>query len=674
MKKHMILGLGLAALVGLPVAADGIRLNPLFSDGAVLQRDRSVPVWGETAPNSHLSVTLAGETVYGASGRNGRFQLDLPPQPAGGPYELIVSNLSSRTAVAVRDVRLGEVWLASGQSNMEFKMMQSGQVEDFEAGCPDPSLVRMLLVEQNASGLVEDDVFTPGWKIAKGHDLQQFSAVAAWHALALQRRLGCAVGVINSSWGGTPIEAWTSRGTLEADPANAKALADYDALRRQRARWERVSLGRRQGSYFTDEQLREYYREFTHGFPSEGGFEKGWAATDFDDGAWRGFSVPGNWSRIIDGNGVVWVRKTVEIPAGWSGKALTLRTGGIDKCDVTYFNGVEVGRTGVSYDETKWNVPRAYAVPAELVRPGRAVIAIRAYSFIFDGGFVGLPRDFRLETSDGETLSLAGECRLACETNWGWARAPGDAEQLGPGHSHTPYILYDAMIRPLLPYAIRGVIWYQGEANAGDLASSAHYERQMRDLVADWRAAWADPSMPFAWVQLSSFGAEGEYVDGSCWARLRTSQARAVEATPNTGMAVSLDVGNPQDIHPHDKRTVGERLAAWALKTVYGETATPVSPTFRSMTRRGAALELVFDDGGAPLKLAEGPSGFAVSADGRTFSPAAAALDGSVIRVTSESVAAPRFVRYAWADSPTARAVSNAAGHALGTFEAGLAE
>jgi sialate O-acetylesterase len=348
-------------------------------------------------------------------------------------------------------------------------------------------------------------------------------------------------------------------------------------------------------------------------------------------------------------SGVFWFRKTIDVPAAWAGKPLSLRIGAVDKQDVTYFNGEKVGSTGKGVDVSCWNVQRDYQVPGHLVKAGLNVIAVRAYSFVFAGGMIGPAALMRVvpATGLGDALPLDGTWRYQMEHNLGLTQPP--LQPQGPNNPHSPYILHDTMIAPLQPYAIRGAIWYQGESNAG---RANEYRSLLTDMVRSWRSGWGQGDFPFIQVQLANFKAAQDYEPASSWALLREAQTGLL-SEPNTGMAVAIDIGDAADIHPTNKLDVGHRLAQWALAKTYGKSIVPSGPMYRSMTIEGSKIRLYFDHIGAGLHC-DGPAlrTFVVAGVDRLFRTANAVIEGQTVVVSSAEVPEPVAVRYAWADNP----------------------
>ncbi len=648
-----------------------IQLASIFTDGAVLQRRIPIAVFGKTEPNTFVKCTLDGHVMFGAAGLDGSFLLRMNPLEAGGPFTLAVENLGTGEKTELHDVMIGEVWLASGQSNMEYHMETSaGQMKEFIAENRNPSMLRMFTVKRRASAAPENKL-TGKWEYSTPEHLGPFSAVASWFGKKLHDTLNVPVGIIHSSWGGTIIEAWTSRSTLLANPDYAPTVAKYEAGLDNPECWEYdLDTPGPAGGEITQKQ----FSELCEPDPGDDGFKLGYARPDFDDSRWKIMDIPGSWKIAGIGlNGAVWARLHISVPRSMIGKKCVLHTGGIDKVDRTWFNGTEVGATlgTKTFEDTVWNVPRKYPVPAELNRSAAAVVAIRAFSFAFDGSFNGHAEDWFLECPEtGETVNFAGEARAFQSVDQG-NRAFGTSARSMPGTPNTPYILFDSMIRPLIPYSIRGAIWYQGENNAGVPSEIPAYERKMCGMIRDWRFHWGEGDFPFILTQLANYQQPLPYNKTSAWAVMRDVQRRAAAETPNTGMAVITDVGEAADIHPRDKRTPGCRLAAWALKNTYALPGIALSPLPRGAVCEGAAIRIFFENCDGGLRLAP-VHGFYIADERKKFVPADARVEGESLVLSSKEIPSPAFVRYAWADNPSQQGFSNGAGLPASPFEIGV--
>lgn len=640
-----------------------MKLGSLFSDGAVFQRRQPLPVWGKTAPDTVVKASIAGCSAYGVSSSSGDFLIRFAPvDKTGGPHTLTVENISSGERAEVKNILFGEVWLASGQSNMEFHADWSPQLADFLKTCRTPDEIRMITVPKCATTARQTE-FKGEWLPATAKNVPPLSAVALWFALFLHEQLRVPVGIIHSSWGGTRIEAWTSRERLMRNPELAPAFTEYEQTLPEASGWLAAGPGCTPSSR---------YGTVLRGDPGNRGEKSGWASPDFDDSAWCDFEVPGSWTeRKLAGNGAVWIRRGINLPDGWEKENLILELGPVDKHDVTYINGVTAGATGSGFDECFWNVPRSYSVPPRLLCKGRNMLAIRAFSFLHDGAFRGGARAYRLYPEGRPELAifLAGNWKFQVETDFGKVPPTPEVMAAGPGMPNTPAILFDGMIRPLIPFSIRGAIWYQGEENAFRPEDAASYERKMTDLIDDWRYRWGQGDFPFYMVQLANYRKPSPYSPDNLWPVLRENQRRACMHAPNTGMAVAIDCGDADNIHPKDKRTVGFRLARLALFHDYGcRGLVPSGPLPETVRTENGALRISFAyaDG---LHFRGAPRGFLIAGANRKFVFAdGIEIDGTSVLLRSALVRCPVHVRYSWADNPDGN-LYNAASLPASPFE-----
>jgi len=628
--------LGLAALLAASTAAHALELAGVFADHMVLQRDAPLRVWGRAEPGQRVRVQLAGQEGEAQSGADGRWQATLKALPAGGPHRLQVGAGAQQRVVS--DVLIGDVWIAAGQSNMEWLLADSNDGAAEVAAAGRHPLIRHAKMPHRASLAPQRDAPPLRWDVASPATAGQFSAVA-WHfARRVQAETGVAVGLLNLSWGGTHVETWTSPRAAATDPdlaATVRAMPTDNATFVQRRR----------------DAVMARVRGWQGALPLSEGAVPPWADPALDDTAWPTLNAPQVWeTQGLPGlDGQVWLRRHVALTAAQASGAATLRLGLVDDCDETFVNGQRVGKT------CGWDTPRAYAVPAGLLHEGDNVIAVRVTDTGGDGGMHGPAAGLRLETAAG-SQPLAGRWQ---------ARVEALQPVVEPGPNDLPSLLFNGMVRPFTPFAVRGVIWYQGETNA---PRAARYAQAFPRLIGDWRAHWHDQGqpglLPFYFVQISSFGPRPPLPEGSAFAELRESQ-RAALKLPGTGMAVSIDVGDAHDIHPRDKRTVGERLARIALAQSYGRTLPFKGPTLRGSRVHDEVVELRFADvagglatrGGGPLL------GFEIAGADRRFVPAQAEIVGrDRVRVRSPQVARPAAVRYAWADTPLAANLVDGAG------------
>ncbi len=649
-----------------------LKLSGLFSRGAVLQRELSIPVWGRCAPFEMVDGDLGGVPARTRAGADGRFLFHFPPRPAGGPYVLTVS--AGGETVEAADLLIGEVWLAGGQSNMEFRLRDAPEELDAaRRAAVSLDQVRMITIPHVLHLAPVEDV-AACWTAAAPDRIDGWSAAGFHFALRMHRELGVPVGIISSSWGGTVAEAWTDRETLAGNPEFAGRLASYELKISDPQYWDSLSdteLNPTAADYAKLEQIR-LARQLPPEPPNRG-FESGWADPGFDDSGWRDGELPAQWKQLgLEMHGAVWFRRAMELPETWAGRDLLLSVGAADKHDVTCFNGVEVGRTGSGFDTSCWRTPRRYRVPGELVRAGRNVASVRNYSFLHDGGLIGPAAEMRVVPADGdgEAVSLAGVWKFEVETDLGRRNSGAFLTSVrdysaGVGCPNSPHILFDSMIAPLIPYAIRGVIWYQGESNAPE---AERYGRLMRDLVGCWRRRWGQGNFPFLQVLLAGFRKEAEFEASAEWPLIREAQQRAAEATGNF-TASALDLGDASDIHPHRKREVGERLAQAALVQLGWRSGDGSGPRFREMTVEPGALLLRFDRAVSGLTV-RGTElrGFMIAGAERVFVPAEAEVVGNQVRVRSGRVPYPVAVRYAWADNPERANLCNGEGFPADPF------
>jgi sialate O-acetylesterase len=598
--------------------AQALELAGVFADHMVLQRDAPLRVWGQAEPGQRVRVQIAGREATAKVGRDGRWQATLAPLKAGGPHRLQVSAGAEQRSLD--DVLIGDVWIAAGQSNMEWRLADASNAAAEIAAAGEPRL-RHAKMPHRVSLMPLRDAPPLRWDVSSPATAADFSAVAYHFARRVQADVNVPIGILNLSWGGTHVETWTSPRANATDPELASVMrampADAAAFvqRRRDLMLERVS-------------------RFQGGPPGTGATQ--------EDKTWPTLNAPQVWEtqglRGLDGQ--VLLRRHVTLTAAEVAGPATLHAGLVDDCDESFVNGQAVGKT------CGWETPRAYALPAGLLRDGDNLIAIRVTDTGGDGGIHGAAAHLRLETSAG-AKPLAGR----------W-QAHVESLQVGeePGPNELPSLLFNGMVQPFTPFAARGVIWYQGETNA---PRAARYAQAFPRLIQDWRAQWRQQgqraTLPLYFVQLSSYGPRPPLPEGSAFAELRDAQRQAL-TLPATGMAVSIDVGDANDIHPRDKRSVGERLARIALAQTYAKPMPFKGPTLRASRRLpDGQFELTFADvagglatrGGGPLL------GFAVAGDDQRFAPAQAEIVGrDRVRVRSPAVGKPAAVRYAWGDSP----------------------
>ncbi|MBL8993946.1 MAG: 9-O-acetylesterase, partial [Spirochaetia bacterium] len=606
----------------------------------VLQQGMPIRLWGYAEPGEKLKVSLAkdgiGQAALATADSKGFWKVELKAMKAGGPYIL---NVYGKNTVTLDDILIGEVWVGSGQSNMEWPVIRSidGPSEVSNASHPQ---IRLFTVRKAALARATNDV-TGKWAECSPESVPGFSAAAYFFGRELQKELGVPVGLIHSSWGGSSAEAWMDLPTLrsKADWKNIpmrldvyhKYLADTNTYLKQQAIQKAWDLSNRLAD------------------PGNKGFEKGWANADFKDEGWKAMNVPGAWENAgLPIDGAVWFRKTVEIPASWAGKELSLQLGTLDDYDTTYVNGTKVGETGKE-TASWWTFQRKYKIPASLVKAGNLVISTRIFDDFGGGGFTGQSADLKIFPvgNEAEALPLKGSWKYYVE--FGVSPKPTPPQPADPTRvNQVPTLLYNGMIAPLLGLSIRGVIWYQGESNAG---RAYQYRLLMQTLIESWRRAWGSGDFHFYIVSLANYMTRKADPVPSAWAELREAQAMAL-AKKNTALAIAIDIGEGTNIHPKNKPEVGRRLALPALNLVYGKKNVYSGPVYDSMKIEGSKIRLTFKHVGSGLIVsnASNPAnpeltGFSIAGTNKEFVWAKAMIektgDKESVVVSAESVAKP---------------------------------
>jgi len=618
--KKIVLPL-LLALLAATVQAE-VRLSNVFGEHMVLQRDRPLRLWGTATPGQTLAVELGSRQASTRVGADGRWQVQLAPLPAGGPHRLLVKGDQT---VELRDVLIGDVWLLGGQSNMEWPLAQT-DTGALEIATPQNPQLRHLRVPHRASVRPEAEIAPAPWVVAEPGKVAEFSAVGYHFARQLQAVQGVPIGLINTAWGGSMLETWVRRDAALRDPDLAPTVralpadnAVYGTVARRRAE-ARVAA-------------------WQPGLPLKDVDASGWSAASDIDANWPALPAPDAWEThgLAGLDGVVWMRKRIELKPAQAAGAAELHLAKVDDCDETWVNGQRVG------GQCGWEQPRRYALPAGLLRAGTNWIAVRVTDTGGGGGFHGEPAAMRLDTAAG-AVSLAGAWK---------ARVEQVTAAAGPVANDAPSVGHNGLVAPLQGLSVRGVLWYQGEENSGRAAA---YAEGFKRLIQDWRVQFADPKLPFFFVQLAAWLPLADNKPGAGgWAELRASQAAAL-ALPHTGMATAIDVGDEVDIHPRNKRTLGHRLAALAMHELGLRAAPAGGPRLLGHEVSGSALRLRFGDTAGGLRTAragEPLRGFFLAGADRRWVPAQARFDGDRIVLQSPAVPAPVAARYAWVNNPS---------------------
>ncbi|WP_338731588.1 sialate O-acetylesterase [Mangrovimonas cancribranchiae] len=613
MKSIIIL---LVCLVTCTIQAE-VTLPKLFSEGMVLQQKQDIPVWGWANVDEEVTVQFKNQTQKTIANKDGRWKVVLKPEVAGGPFLLKVSG---RNSIVVSDVYVGEVWVCSGQSNMEFTVKQSNNAEAEIANANYP-LIRQFWIEQDVSSAPKEHLKGASWSVCSPETVGQFTAAGYFFARDIYNQLNVPIGLINTTWGGTCVETWTSN----------EALTSSD---------EFSSIIEKAPKVNVDSIMKIQRKKLINHIETLQGGKLNTLASEvivennFNDSTWPEMKVPELWENqnFPSLDGVLWFRKTINISKNDIGKEAVLKLAKIDDHDITYINGVKVGETA------QYDADRVYNIPAGVLQEGKNVIAVKVTDYAGGGGIYGNASNVSL-TVGSKTYSLAG--------NWKYNVVEA-ITRFDPNSQ--PSLLYNAMLNPIIPYAIKGVLWYQGEAN---VHRAVQYKRAFPLMVSDWRNQWQQGDFPFYFVQLSSFNEfNGNSNKGSRWAELREAQTYTLETVKNTGMCVTTDIGNATDIHPKNKQDVGKRLAAIALNKDYGNSNVFSGPKFKKMKLKKDKITLVFTDIGSGLVTKNNSElkGFEIAGADKVFFPAQAIIQNGKVEMFSNQVKAPVAVRYGWAD------------------------
>ena len=642
-------------------AAERPLLSPVFGDHMVLQRGKPNRVWGWTAPGAEVRLrfpkarpsdsTSADTTV--TADASGRWIATFDPPPVGGPYELTIDGPGDDDRT-LRDLLVGDVWLCGGQSNMEMGVTRTSDATETLAAADRP-LIRLFRV-QNQTAYARSDLVRGEWRVCTPETLAAggsggFSAVGYHFGRRLQEELGVPIGLIQSCVGGTPAESWTS-------PDALRALGDFD---KQLAEIERLHArgGPAYGNF-----ISHWYDEFDLGQRDDGGADGGanegdsppWYSENHDDRDWPAATLADGFASlgVADTPALVYFRRTLSLPDPLPPGPVRIQLGVVERMDTVWINGRWIGASA-------WvENPRNYLVPPDVLRPGENTLAIRVLKTRPDGGFRSPAADLKITLGDGSEIPLA--------TAAGWrARVAVDARPPHPlpvGYENWPVmpaVLHHGMIAPLQPLALSGAIWYQGEANVG---RAAQYRRLLPAMIADWRRGFDQGEFPFYIVSLAAFQARRDQPGDDGWAELREAQAQVAATVPHAGLALAIDKGEADDIHPRDKRPVGERLALVALAEHHGKNIPASGPVFRSAepVSDGSALRLRFDhaEGGLVVAADETPGEFALRGATGPWVWAEARIDGDSVIVSSPEVPRPMHARYAWQANPRATLYNSA--------------
>lgn len=622
------------------VAQAQVRLPRIFANHMVLQQNQPIHIWGWARSGEKVSVILNDQKATVSASKYGKWTVSLPAQIAGGPYVLTVKG---RNQIVLNDVMIGEVWLCSGQSNMEFNLKSSLLAKDEIAKSDNPK-IRQFKVPNRMSALPLEDLAGGNWQISSPETSGDFSAVAYYYAKKLSAELDVTVGIINASWGGTFIEGWMSFQSLHSLPD----YSSYHELSKTELESWFSATEKKYDQIFSSLEIAN--RDSIHED------SVAWCKPEFDDSKWLTALLPQrfDYDLLPRFDGVVWFRREITIPEEIAKKGITISLGRVDDYDITYINGEKVGSTmGVASF-------RNYFVCPEKLKAGKNVIAIRVLDYWERGGFLNQANEFKISSGNWEQ-SLSGQWKMTIgKLSFMWIRTP---------NAH-PNLLFNGMLSPLLPYSFKGAIWYQGENN---VLFAKQYRQVLPELIKDWRKNFSNDDFPFYLVQLpnmNSINSNSQH-GGSDWADLRESQTSALKL-PNTGMAITIDLGDSTNVHPKDKTELAQRLALLTLKNTYnlnlGEVSSPMIMESKIIANK---VELRFSNTGSGLIARDKYGylkGFELAGSDQKFHYAKAVIEGDRVIVSSDKVSNPVAVRYAWSSNPSDANLYNKEGFPAAPF------
>lgn len=605
-----------------------ITLPKIFGDNMVLQRDINIPVWGMAKPGSLITATLGNVNAVAKADKDGKWTVHFPKFKAGGPYDLKIAETGQpQFAVILRGILIGDVWLASGQSNMEWQVQQAQDAPNEIAKADFPQ-IRFLLIGHDIKLRPQSDILSGQWKVTDTNSVKQFSAVAYYFARKIHKEQNIPIGIIQSTWGGTPIQSWISRETLLASAISRAQTLANDSLSQNDFVKDSLSM----------------LRLWDIVYHPQNNADKIVPLPGYDDSGWTAVEMP----RLIKDfgigkyEGMIWMRKKIVLPPSFAGKQLVLNIGHPEMNYSLYFNGAEICKA-------IWNgnPKHFYTIPASLVKNGENTISIRM-AMLWSGGGLNPPADDIYITDEHDKISLAGK--------WFYTKDIEPAIPKIRNFQYYPSLLFNTMINPVIPYGIKGFVWYQGEAND---TAAYRYRTLFPLLINDWRQRWHQGKLPFLYAQLANFKKENQLPSESEWAELREAQTLTL-SQPNTGMACIIDIGDANNIHPLNKQEVGRRLALAAEKQVYEKNIVASGPMYKSYAIKKNIVTITFNDFGAGLSTRDGAvlKGFAIAGTDKKFYWASASIVGNKVVVSSDKVPAPVAVRYAWADNPVCNLVN----------------
>jgi sialate O-acetylesterase len=610
-----------------------LHLPSFLSDGMVLQQKKVNRIWGWAKADQLITVECKEKKYPAYANSYGEWEVFLDPVNAGQVGSIMVT--AGDEKIELKNILAGEVWVCGGQSNMEWKMRQLADIYKEEMQTANNDNIRFVVVSQTFANAPQKDVILEKkWSSINPATIGDCSAVAYWYAKKLYKDLQVPIGLVVSNWGGTPAQAWTSFEGLHDFP-------DYSNTYVEKIRT--LNLGE------LDKQRHQLKEKFEKDITEKTAFVQEAVKPGFDDSNWKEMMLPKPWEQqgYPSLDGIVIYRKSFNIAATDSAKEAVINMPAVDDMDSTYINGIFIGTTN------QWDAIRKYKIPAGVLKPGKNSLVIKVQDNGGGGGLNNVESQFNIAVAD-KIIPLSGKAKFNI------VAALMDITGGNGEIKLQPVVLYNGMIAPLLPLAIRGAIWYQGEENA---SKPIEYRSLFPSMITDWRNHWGQGDFPFLFVQLSSFGSLRTAPAESNWAALREAQDKTLYL-PNTAMAVTIDVGNPADIHPKQKKEVGDRLALSAFKLVYGKT-TLVSggPRLSKSIIQGNQVILEFSNAANGLMVkGKQLKHFAIAGADKKFVWADAVIKNNKIIVSSSQIKKPVAVRYAWADSPVDANLYNSEG------------
>lgn len=628
-------------LSGLGLSIAQLRFGSVFTDNMIIQREKPIKVWGYANPGESLNIDFQGKNIKAKADKKGNWSVVFPASAHGGPFSLTAN--SKKEHISIENIMIGELWFASGQSNMEMPIAGWGCVNNFEKEISDANYhqIRMFTVEKSLAVQPQSE-FKGQWLVCSPATAPDFSATAYFFARKLYQELNVPIGIIHSSWGGTEIESWISSEAYEKLPSKF---------------WNKYqSIPTSDLSSFLDKN-KEGELRFTEAMDNDKGLVEKWYGYEMNTSDWKSFTNPREWqgTELVGTDGSVWFRYEFDLPSIDTAAKTVISLGAIDDNDETWVNGTKIGET------RGYNVERIYNIPQSVLNKGRNVIAVRVINESGEAGFTSHADKMFIQTGD-KKYSLAGEWKYKISAN------AKDFNFVRFTPYSLPSLLYNAMVNPVKNLPIRGVIWYQGESNENN---AEDYKTLFPTLIKDWRAKWNDSQMPFYWVQLANYKDKDTKPSiSSKWAVVREAQDMALQL-PNTGQAITTDIGDAKDIHPKNKQDVGLRLALIALKKTYGKNVISSGPRFQSYAKSKDQIIITLSNIADGLMVANKYGyieGFDVAGSSGQFQWIRAKLDGNRIIIDLNQIQYPATIRYSWCDNPDVN-IFNSEGLPLAPFK-----